>query len=202
MFGKVKDVLGKLNFNSISDERKSQLVDVVTYIQSKIADEEEVKLNFICTHNSRRSQFAQVWSEIAADHYKVPMSAFSGGVEVTACNERTIASLKRFGFEITCEGEENPRCILKYGESKKGLVLFSKLYDDITNPAENFAAIMTCSDADENCPFIPGADVRIPLGYEDPKAFDNTVEEREKYDTCSAKIACEMLYVFSKVRLK
>ena len=202
MFEKVKEVLGKLNFNSITDERKSELESVVAYIQSKIDTEDEVKLNFICTHNSRRSQFAQVWSEVAADHYKIPMTAFSGGVEVTACNERTIASLKRFGFEIICEGEENPRCILKYGESEKGLVLFSKLYNDITNPADDFAAIMTCSEADDNCPFIPGADVRIPLRYDDPKSYDDTPEEGEKYDTCSAKIACEMLYVFSKIRLK
>ena len=202
MLEKVKEVVEKLDVGSIEYERKLELEEVVAYIQSKINADETVKLNFICTHNSRRSQFAQVWSEVAADFYDVPMTAFSGGVEVTACNERTIASLKRFGFEITSEGDENPRHVVNYDDSERNLVLYSKLYNDITNPADDFAAIMTCSDADDNCPFIPGADVRIPLRYEDPKSADDTPEEANRYDGCSLKIATEMLYIFSKVRVK
>src|SRR5690606_22817558 len=128
MLEKIKDVVEKLDVGSIVYERKLELESVVEYIQSKINAEEEVKLNFICTHNSRRSQFAQVWSEVAADYYNVPMTAFSGGVVVTACNERTIASLKRSGFEITSEGEENPRYVVNLDDSEKNLVLFSKLY--------------------------------------------------------------------------
>jgi arsenate reductase len=77
---------------------------------------------------------------------------------------------------------------------------YSKLYDDAANAISGFAAVMTCSHADENCPYIAGAEARIPLRYEDPKAFDNTPEEAEKYDAHSLQIASEMLYVFSKIQ--
>ena len=59
---------------------------------------------------------------------------------------------------------------------------------------------MTCSHADENCPFIAGALQRIPVRYEDPKAFDNTPIQLEKYEERSFQIATEMKYVFSKIR--
>ena len=65
---------------------------------------------------------------------------------------------------------------------------------------DQFAAIMTCSHADENCPFIPGTEKRIPVRYEDPKSFDDTREESVMYDQRSMQIASEMFYVFSKVR--
>lgn len=58
---------------------------------------------------------------------------------------------------------------------------------------------MTCSHADENCPFIPGAETRIPVRYEDPKEFDDTEMESEKYDERSKQIASEMFFVFSRV---
>jgi arsenate reductase len=69
------------------------------------------------------------------------------------------------------------------------------------NPVSNFAAVMTCSHADENCPFILGTEMRIPVMYEDPKLFDHTVLEKEKYRERSLQIAAEMKYVFSKIKL-
>ncbi|MFZ9029088.1 MAG: low molecular weight phosphatase family protein, partial [Crocinitomicaceae bacterium] len=156
------------------------------------------QLNFICTHNSRRSQFSQLWCKVMSVYFNFPVDTFSGGTAVTACNERTIASLERFGFDIEKSEGENPRykvLITSYVQ----LTLFSKLFDDAENPTSNFAAVMTCSDADENCPFIPGCDQRIPLRYEDPKAFDDTALEAQKYDERSAQIAREMKYVFAKL---
>ena len=58
---------------------------------------------------------------------------------------------------------------------------------------------MTCTHADENCPFIPGAEKRISLPFEDPKAFDDTSEEAEQYDKRSLQIATEMKYVFNEL---
>ena len=60
---------------------------------------------------------------------------------------------------------------------------------------------MTCSHADENCPLIPGAEKKISLMYEDPKLFDRTILEKEKYRERSLQIATEMKYVFSKIKL-
>jgi len=59
---------------------------------------------------------------------------------------------------------------------------------------------MTCSQADEGCPFVPGAAVRIPITFEDPKAFDNTPLQAAKYAQRSMQIATEMFYVFSKIQ--
>ena len=79
-------------------------------------------------------------------------------------------------------------------------VCFSKTYDDFTNPQKEFAAIMTCSDAEENCPFIPGIELRISTTYDDPKSFDNTPQQDAKYDERCKQIALETLYVFSLVK--
>jgi arsenate reductase len=55
---------------------------------------------------------------------------------------------------------------------------------------------MTCSQADG--PFC--SQKRIPITYEDPKAFDNTPQQAEKYQERSLQIATEMLYVFSQIK--
>lgn len=58
---------------------------------------------------------------------------------------------------------------------------------------------MTCSNAEQNCPFIPEAEIRIPVKYEDPKAFDDTEKEEQMYGERCKQIAEEMFYVFSKI---
>lgn len=196
----MKLVIDDIKTAAISAYRKATLKPLVDYIQAKIDDGSELNLNFICTHNSRRSQFAQVWSAAAADHFNVNANSFSGGIEVTACNERTIASLKRSGFQAKVTGSENPHYELSADFIKRPLTVFSKMFDDKTNPTTNFAAIMTCSHANENCPFIPGADERIPVRYNDPKGFDNTDMEEQMYDQCSNEIATELFYVFSQIK--
>ena len=193
-----------LPVDSISTERKEVLQALTDYIKSKKNRGEEVKLNFICTHNSRRSQFSQIWAQTAADYYGVKASCYSGGVEVTAFNERAVESIKRAGFHVTkkqaAEKEQsNPWYFVFYSKDASPIIAFSKLYDDPVNGNTGFAAIMTCAHADENCPFIPGAEARFPVRYEDPKAFDDTPEEAKKYDERSMQIAVEMFYVFSKI---
>ena len=183
----------------ISEERKSVLHPLIEYIKSKREKGQPIRLNFICTHNSRRSQFSQIWAQTAADYFEIPAFCYSGGVEVTACNERTIRSLERSGFIISKHGHSNPIYFILQDLDTRPIIIFSKLYDDIINPHGIFATIMTCSHADENCPFIPGAEERIPIRYEDPKEFDDTVMESEKYDERSKQIASEMFFVFSRV---
>jgi arsenate reductase len=121
-------------------------------------------------------------------------------VEVTAFNERAVASLRRSGFRVISEGDSNPRYTVSYSEDRPPIRAYSKLYDDPSNDAQGFAAVMTCSDADENCPFIPGTEARIPVRYKDPKEFDGTPEEALKYDERSLQIASEMFYVFSQIK--
>ena len=183
----------------ISEDRIAKLQPLIDYIKSKREKGQPIRLNFICTHNSRRSQLAQIWAQTAADYFEIPAFCYSGGVEVTACNERTIRSLERSGFIISKHGHSNPIYFILQDKDTRPIIVFSKLYDDVINPHGNFATIMTCSHADENCPFIPGAEERIPVRYEDPKEFDDTDLESTKYDERSQQIASEMFYVFSRV---
>ena len=185
----------------ISDERKQVLQKLIDYIQQKVDAKEEINLTFICTHNSRRSQFSQIWAQTAAQLYSIPAGCFSGGVEVTAFNERAVESIKRSGFRVAKKGDINPIYQVFYSDDADPIIAFSKLYDDPVNEAERFAAVMTCDHADDNCPFIPGTESRIPVRYEDPKEFDNTSEETSKYDERSLQIASEMLYAFSKISI-
>lgn len=196
-YPKVKSNIETLLVIPIAENRLNVLNELVNYIQNS----SETKLIFICTHNSRRSQFAQMWAQTAAAYFNSPVNCFSGGVEVTACNERTIASLERSGFKINKDNEEpaNPIYHVSFSDDAESNPLFSKIYDDVVNPSKKFAAVMTCSDADQNCPFIPGAEARIPLNYDDPKEFDDTANESTKYDERSIQIASEMFYVFSQL---
>lgn len=188
-----------MDFVSISENRKAILQNLIDFIQEKVSSNSDVLLNFICTHNSRRSQFSQLWAQVASDHFGIQAQCFSGGVEVTAFNERAVDSLKRIGFEVLSEGDENPRYEFSWSDSGNSLVLFSKLYDDAINPLEGFAAIMTCSHADENCPYVAGCEKRIPIRYADPKHFDDTPLEAAFYDYRSFEIGTELFYVFSQI---
>ena len=187
-------------FDSIAAERKELLVKISNYIQSKIANNEPINLVYVCTHNSRRSHFGQVWAAVAANYYAIPnVSTYSGGTEATAFNPNAINALKTAGFEINADSTDaNPTYIVRFGENES-TTCFSKVYDNEVNPKTNFAAIMTCSDAEENCPFIPGVNLRIGTTYDDPKAFDGTTLQDEKYLERSNQIALECLYVFSLI---
>ncbi len=199
MFHKIQAVIDKIDFNTISEIRRNKLAVLVHFIQEKKDKNLPVLLNFICTHNSRRSQFSQIWGQVASNYFGISAQSYSGGVEETAFNERAVASLERFGFKMSKEGVGNPKYFIQWDENSEPLVMFSKMYDDSINPSSGFAAIMTCSHADENCPVVSGCEKRIPIRYEDPKNFDDTPLESALYDYRSFEIATELFYVFSKV---
>jgi arsenate reductase (thioredoxin) len=190
-----------LDFNSIPDDRKELLVKISSYIQEKKDKNENINLVYVCTHNSRRSHFGQIWSAVAANYFGInAVNTFSGGTEATAFHPNAINALKLVGFEIEQLSEAiNPYFAVKFGQTEE-LRCFSKTVEDRSNPTTNFAAIMTCSDADENCPFIPGVDLRVGTTYEDPKAFDGTALQDINYQERSKQIATECLYVFSQIK--
>ncbi len=202
MFQPIKERCAALanNFKEIPAERKLLLEKVADYIKTKQANKEAVNLIYVCTHNSRRSHLGQVWAAVAAAYYGVEnVSTFSGGTEATAFNPNAIAALTAAGFRINKTDESNNPVYEVFFAEDQFSTCFSKVYNHEENPMQNFTAIMTCSDADENCPFIPGCDLRIGTTYNDPKAFDNTILQNEKYTERSNQIGMECLYVFSKV---
>lgn len=202
LFGDLKRFVDSIASEKISENREETLQILVDYIQHKIDRKLPVNLHFICTHNSRRSQFAQIWAQTMACYFGIEIRCFSGGVEVTACNKRTIDSLIRAGFQVQENKDpDNPIYQIFYEKGKSPLLAFSKLVDDAINPNSDFAAVMTCAHADENCPVVHGAEIRIPIRYEDPKTYDDTPQEAQKYDECSMQIASEMYWVFSRIKM-
>ena len=190
-----------LRFNRIPDDRKLALEQVASFIAERMAAGKPVELTFICTHNSRRSQMAQIWAVAAAAHYGViGVETYSGGTEATAFNARAIGAIKREGFVVVNPGGENPHYRVRYAEGAPSIECFSKTYDDPFNPQRNFVAVMTCSQADEACPVVHGAALRVPIAYDDPKASDGTPEETSTYDARCRQIGAEMFYLLSRVR--
>ena len=186
----------------ICEDRKVVLQPLVFYIQEKVNDKQTINLNFICTHNSRRSHLAQIWAQFAAAYYNIlNVNCYSGGTEETALFPKVAEILSNHGFQILKISEEdNPIYTIKFDENSLPIIGFSKKYDDPFNPVSNFAAILTCSQADEGCPFIAGAEKRIPITYEDPKISDGTTEQTEVYHQRSIEIATEMMYIFSQIK--
>lgn len=202
LFPEIENLITTLNFESISSARKIILLPLVDFIQGKSSRSQEIRLNLICTHNSRRSHLSQVWAQTAAAHYGIKdVFCYSGGTEATAMFPMAVQTLAKQGFQIKTIAEgNNPVYAIKYSANAHPIIGFSKTFDDDFNPKSEFAAILTCSSADQGCPFIAGAELRIPITFEDPKAFDNTPQQSEKYEERSLQIANEMFYVFSKIK--
>lgn len=202
LFFDIEKVVSGFNFEIITSERKTILQPLIDFIQLKAEDNEDARLNFICTHNSRRSHLSQIWAQTAAYYYGIKnVYCYSGGTEATAMFPKVAEILENTGFKIQKLSENNnPVYALKFAENQQPIIGFSKTYDHEFNPESGFMAILTCSQADEGCPFIAGAEKRIPLTFEDPKAFDNTPQQTEKYLERSLQIACELFYVFSQVK--
>ena len=199
---KIREIIAQLSTERISEERKIILQPLIEFISSKISKNEEVRLNFICTHNSRRSHLSQIWAQTMAYYYQIEnVFCYSGGTEATAMFQKVADTLANQGFEILKLSEtENPVYAVKFAENEHAVICFSKKYNDDFNPKSAFAAILTCDSADENCPIVYGAEARIPIKYEDPKKSDGTPEMNETYFNRSLEIATEMKFVFENLR--
>lgn len=195
----------------ISEERKAKLEEIIQYAKSKINENKDLNLTFICIHNSRRSHFSEVWFHIASLFHNLKVNTSSGGTSETACNYRVISSFNRFGFDVTStlstknengveiiSSDTNPLYTFDFkGQSK---FLFSKVFNCDYNPNSNFVAVMVCSEAETNCPYVFAADSRISMPFSDPSEFDGTELESEGYDKKSIEIALEMFYLVSKIK--
>lgn len=202
LFPEIQSLVQSFDFTAISEDRKDILQPLIDFVQKKSDHHQEIRLNLICTHNSRRSHLAQVWAQTAAYYYGIQnVFCYSGGTEATALYPKVAETLAQSGFSISKLSESNnPVYTIKFAGNQAPVIGFSKTYDDDFNPGNEFAAIMTCSQADGGCPFIAGAEKRIAITYDDPKAFDNTDQQSEKYNERSVQVAAEMFYIFSQIK--
>ncbi len=186
---------------SILDDRKILLLKIAESIAFEYSKNEIINLNFICTHNSRRSQLGQVWSFFAANYFNLNIDAFSGGTEVTAFHRNTVKTLQKVGFHFKLENfsHQNPRYTISFDKKKKKILGYSKLYNDTIN-IEPFIAITTCNNADKNCPFIPNASHRFNMPFIDPKASDGSEKQEATYLKTNMQIAREIYFIFDRVK--
>ncbi len=202
LFEKISNTIQSLEINEVSEERKVVLNPLIDYLKNKIETNSSIRLNFICTHNSRRSHLSQIWAQTMAAYYNISnVSCYSGGTEATAMFAKVGETLINQGFQILKLSKNgNPVYSIKFAENEPSVIAFSKQFGDDFNPASKFAAIMTCSSADKGCPMVLGCDKRIAVTYEDPKKSDGTPLQTETYFNRSLQIATEMKYVFSSLR--
>lgn len=201
LYSEIQAIIKSIDTNTIDAKRKIVLQPLIDFIQLKVNEQQAIRLNFICTHNSRRSHLGQIWARTMAFHFNIQnVQTFSGGTESTALFPVVAQTLKEMGFDVQFLSKgENPIYGIKYAPNEQAIIGFSKKWDDGFNPSNEFAAIMTCTEADGACPIIAGAEKRVPITYEDPKAFDNTPQQAEMYRERSLQIATELFYVFSQI---
>src|SRR5690554_6913619 len=128
LYPRIEAVIKGLNPQSISDERKAVLQPLIDLIQSKVSDHQEIRINFICTHNSRRSHLTQVWAQTLAYHFNIKdVFCYSGGTESTALFPMVAETLRNSGFQIkTISKSENPVYSIKYTYNQQPIIGFSK----------------------------------------------------------------------------
>ncbi|MBQ0768091.1 MAG: protein-tyrosine-phosphatase [Bizionia sp.] len=202
IFPEIIKLISSLPVDIITLERKKILDPIIEAMQQKASKQEAIRLNFICTHNSRRSHLAQIWAQTLAYYFNIQkVNCYSAGTEATALFPSIVETLQQTGFQISRLSQaENPVYTIKFATNEPPIIGFSKTTEHPFNPKTAFIAVMTCSQADEGCPFISGAERRFPLTYNDPKHYDNTPQAKEEYYQTSMLIATELHYVFSNIK--
>lgn len=177
------------------------------YLSDKAESGKTAKLIFICTHNSRRSHMAMLWAAACSRHYGLGdgTEVYSGGTSSTAFYPLAVKAMENAGWtarkvitvpDADAVNAANPAYMMTFSDQVPPLTCFSKHFTDEPNPRSEFAAVMVCSDADEGCPLVPGAEARFSLPHNDPKAFDAFPNAVMKYDAACLEIASEMNAVF------
>ncbi|SHE93388.1 arsenate reductase [Psychroflexus salarius] len=192
----------KAEESKLSPERIALLKRAASAISVEVTEQNTpVKLMFICTHNSRRSQLAQAWAFVFAEHYFPNVfEVYSGGTEVTACHLNTLKSLINLGFDV--QTRETSTGNAKHGLKfhNRSLSLYSKLYNSAEHPSNHFIAFMTCAQASENCPVVFGAKHRFNFNFEDPKRFDETPNAIIEYEKTALEIGRELHFLFNLIK--
>lgn len=186
----------------ITTKRKELLRLIADKIASEYKKNNKINLNFICTHNSRRSQLAQVWSFFAAQYFDLQtIYSFSGGTEITAFHRNTVETLQKAGFTFNLVefSHTNPKYLISYKETNTSIIGYSKVFDDQKNNIP-FIAITACNNADTNCPHVLEAIYRFHLPFIDPKYADDKENKKEVYLETNKQIAAEIFFLFKEIK--
>jgi len=116
----------------------------------------KLKILFLCTGNSCRSQMAEGWAKALQGE---SLEAWSAGVEIHGLNERAVQVMGEVGVDIS--GHR------------------SKLVDDLLHIPFDYV-VTVCDHALENCPVFPGQASRLHHGFADPPALAKTARTDEE----------------------
>lgn len=105
---------------------------------------EKLRVLFLCTGNSCRSQMAEGWTR----HLKGnEIEACSAGIETHGLNAQAVKVMAEAGVDIS-------------GHSSKHVDIFRNTRLD--------AVVTVCGHANETCPFFPGNCKVMHVGFDDP----------------------------------
>jgi arsenate reductase len=196
-------------FDLIDEPHRAAGEKLAHWIAANYQPGKPLHVTVVCTGNTRRSILGSSMGNLAAAYYGMPEIRFhSGGTVPTAFNPRTVSALKAIGFEVEPTGKEaergepktaNPVYRVSWGDGFETYE-FSKHYGDKSNPQEGFAALMVCGEADEACPFVKGATLRVSMPYLDPKIYDGGAYESAKYAERRDDIGRVMLSVLMQAQ--
>ena len=119
-------------------------------------DTTKVRILFLCTGNSCRSQMAEGWCrQLLSELY----DCASAGIEKHGLNPFAVKVMAEVGVDISSH------------YSKTTAELGDQEFDFVTT---------VCGDADENCPFFPARTRVIHRGFDDPpKLAAGAADEEE-----------------------
>ncbi|MFC1539131.1 arsenate reductase ArsC [Candidatus Latescibacterota bacterium] len=116
----------------------------------------KLKILFLCTGNSCRSQMAEGWTRFLKGDSIAPYSA---GTEIHGMNPLAVKVMKEAGVDISLQRSKN-------------VAEFTGIEFDYV--------VTLCSSAYENCPFFPGKTKRVHVGFDDPPRLAESAENEEE----------------------
>ncbi len=122
--------------------------------------DQKIKVLFLCTGNSCRSQMAEGWTRLL--HYDA-IEAYSAGVETHGLNPSAVKVMAEAGVDIS-------------GHTSQHIDEFKDVDLDVV--------VTLCAHAHESCPVFPGKTRVVHVGFDDPPRMAAEVEDEE------AKLEC------------
>jgi len=124
----------------------------------------KLKILFLCTGNSCRSQMAEGWCR----HLKGDIiEAYSAGIETHGLNPYAVKVMAEAGVDIS--GHK------------------SKLLTDLDGIDFDYV-VTVCGHAHESCPFFPAKSKVIHVGFDDPPKLAKEVENEEDKLNCYRRV--------------
>jgi len=117
---------------------------------------DKIRILFLCTGNSCRSQMAEAWSNrLKGDQFE----AYSAGVKPKGIDPRAVKAMAEAGIDIS-------------GQKSKGIELLGDM---------PFNYVVTlCDNARESCPFFPARSRLMHHGFDDPPRLAENEEDEKK----------------------